>query len=379
VQARPLHGSLKIAAMHGMVAEAHSAFCFVILLFAITMSPVETDLKSLTLDELREAVVQMGQKPFAASYIFSFIHQKGVTSVEQITPLSKAFRRVLAAEYHISALALIQRFDDPDGTIKYLFELPGGGRIESVLLSDGGRRTLCISTQSGCSRRCEFCATGFLKFRRNLTAGEIVDQVIQATRDAGRINNVVYMGMGEPLDNYDAVVRSVRLLKSPDGLNIGARHITISTCGVAEGVRKMADEGLGVRLAISLHAADDETRSRLMPGMRNSSIGELMAAIRHYQQESRQRVTFEYIMMKGVNESAAHARRLAKLLGPVKAHVNLIEYNPHPHAHFVPSDRGTIRHFRDILTEAGIETVIRFRRGQAIKAACGQLGSDWLQ
>jgi 23S rRNA (adenine2503-C2)-methyltransferase len=340
---------------------------------------MENDLKNMTLAELQEAVTLMGQKPFTAGYIFSFIHQKGVASIDQITPLSKAFRQDLAAEHIISSLTLIQRFDDPDGTIKYLFELPGGGRIESVVLLDDDRRTLCVSTQSGCSRRCQFCATGHLKFLRNLTAAEIVDQVIQATRDGGRISNVVYMGMGEPFDNYDAALRSARILNAPEGLGIGARHITLSTCGITMGIRRLADEDLSVRLAISLHATDDETRVGIMPGIKKEPVSELMRAVKYYQQKTRNRVTFEYIMIKDLNDSTAHARRLAKLLAPVKSNVNLIEYNPHPHSHFVPADRKAIRQFRDILTAAEIETVIRFRRGQAIKAACGQLGADWLE
>jgi 23S rRNA (adenine2503-C2)-methyltransferase len=336
------------------------------------------DLKNMTLAELRTLAAAMGQKPFVGGYVFSFIHQKGATAINDITPLSKAFRQALAAGHHVLNLTLVQKFGDPDGTVKYLFELPDGSRLESVVLLDDGRRTLCISTQSGCSRKCEFCATGHLKFRRNLTASEIVDQVIQATRDGGRISNVVYMGMGEPFDNYDNVVRSARILNASQGLNIGARHMTISTCGITSGIRRLADEDIGVRLAISLHATDDESRWQIMPGIRKETVAELMAAVRYYQQKTRNRVTFEYIMIGGFNDSPAHARRLAKLLASVKSHVNLIEYNPHPHSDFEPADRKAIGQFRDILDAAGIETVIRFRRGQTIKAACGQLGADWL-
>jgi 23S rRNA (adenine2503-C2)-methyltransferase len=352
------------------------------------MAPSETaagvklmtkDLKSMTLEELQGLAAGMGQKAFAGGYIFSFIQQKGADGIEDITPLSKAFRQKLSGEYSISNLTLVSRFEDPDKTVKYLFELPGGGRIESVALFDEGRKTLCISTQSGCSRKCEFCATGYLKFRRNLTAGEIVDQVIKASKDIGRISNVVYMGMGEPLDNYQEVLRSVRILNAAEGLNIGIRHITISTCGIVSGIRKLADEGLGLRLAISLHATDDVMRAGIMPGIGKENLADLLAAVRYYQQKTRQRVTFEYIMIKGLNDSNPYARRLAKLIEPLKANVNIIEYNPHPHSHFVPSDRKTIRQFRDILVASGIETVIRFKRGQAIKAACGQLGSDWLE
>jgi 23S rRNA (adenine2503-C2)-methyltransferase len=340
---------------------------------------METDLKNMTLVELQDLALQMGQKAFMAGYIFSFIQQRGATSIDDITPLPRAFRQALSTSHSIANLTLVQRFDDPDGTVKYLFELPGGGRIESVVLLDEGRRTLCISTQSGCTRKCEFCATGHLKFLRNLTAAEIVDQVIKATLDGGRISNVVYMGMGEPFDNYEATLRSARLLNAAEGLNIGARHITISTCGVVSGIRRLADEGIALRLAVSLHATDDQTRARIMPGIKKETVGELMSAVRYYQQQTRNRVTFEYIMIHDLNDSESHARRLAALVAPLKPHVNLIEYNPHPHSHFVPAERKAIRRFRDILDAAGIETVIRFRRGASIKAACGQLGADWLE
>ncbi|HSV27176.1 MAG TPA: radical SAM protein, partial [Sedimentisphaerales bacterium] len=229
------------------------------------------DLKSMTQDELAALCIRLGGKPYFAPYIFSFIHCRGIASAEEITPLSKAFRAALLRESHISQLSLVERSDDPDGTVKMLFELADGCRIESVVLTNSSRRTLCISTQAGCSRKCEFCATGGLSFRRNLTAGEIVDQGIQANRLTGRIANVVYMGMGEPFDNYEQTIRSVRLLNSADGLNIGARHITLSTCGVTAGIRSLAEERLGVRLAVSLHAADDETRKMMMPGLRRQT------------------------------------------------------------------------------------------------------------
>lgn len=337
------------------------------------------DLKSMTLEELRDLSVQIGAQPYLGRYIFSFIHSRGVASIEDITPVSKAFRAALMRDYHISHPLLVNRFDDPDGTVKLLFELPDGHRIESVILCDGDRKTLCVSTQSGCSRKCAFCATGYLKFGRNLTAGEIVDQVSQANLVIGRIGNIVYMGMGEPFDNYDETVRSARILNSPEGLNIGARHITLSTCGVISGIKRLANEGLGVRLAVSLHATDDKTRAMVMPGVRKEKLADLLTAVNDYQKHTRQRVTFEYIMIKGLNDSAQDARRLVRLIGPLKAHVNLIEFNPHPSSHFEPSERSDIRKFCDIVASGGIETVIRFRRGQTIKAACGQLGADWLE
>jgi 23S rRNA (adenine2503-C2)-methyltransferase len=269
-------------------------------------------------------------------------------------------------------------FADPDGTKKYLFELSDGTRIETVELLDEGRRTLCISTQVGCRMNCQFCATARLRFTRNLTAGEIVDQVIQVEKASGKINNVVYMGMGEPFDNYDETIKSVRMLNSAAGKNIGIRHITISTAGIIPGIEQLAEEGMQVRLAISLHAVRDHVREKIMRITKKYPIASLLEAIREYQQKTSRRVTFEYVMIKDLNDSATDARALSKLLIGIKANINLIEYNPHDGCDFAPSNRKTIKAFQQILADAGWEIVTRFKRGQNIKAACGQLGATWL-
>jgi 23S rRNA (adenine2503-C2)-methyltransferase len=270
----------------------------------------------------------------------------------------------------------VQTFTDPDGTIKYLFELGDGNRVETVLLTDGKRKTLCVSTQAGCSMDCAFCATAKLKFQRNLTAAEIVDQANIIQGDSGKINNVVYMGMGEPLQNYDAVLKSVRILNHPEGKNIGIRHLTISTCGDADGIRKLAEEKVHPRLAISLNAPTDVLRSKIMAINKKYPIAALFAAVKDYQMKTRERVTFEYVLIKGLNDSKLHAQMLAKLVHQVKCNVNLIEYNPHPHCLFEASDRRAIKRFTQALEDAGIETTIRFKKGRKIKAACGQLGAD---
>ncbi len=225
---------------------------------------------------------------------------------------------------------------------------------------------------------CRFCATAKIGFERNLTAGEIVDQVNAVQKDAGRISNVVYMGMGEPLANYEAVVKSVGILNHPKGKNIGIRHITVSTCGIVPAIRKLACEDVRPRLAVSLNAPTDDVRARLMPINAKYPIADVLRAVRFYQGKTRQRVTFEYVMIKALNDSTDQAKLLIKLLKPLACNVNLIEHNPHARCKDTGSGGERIRRFASVLQDAGIETVIRFKMGRGIRAACGQLGADWL-
>jgi 23S rRNA (adenine2503-C2)-methyltransferase len=337
------------------------------------------DLKDKTLRELEELAVELGQKKYVGKYIFSFIHSKNAQTTSEITPLSKAFRAQLAEEgYTISRLTLLSKRIDSDGTAKYLFELEDGNRIETVLLLDDKRRTLCVSTQAGCAMGCAFCATARIGFKANLTAGQIVDQVNVVQQDAGRISNVVYMGMGEPLANYDAVIQSLHILNDPAGKNIGIRHMTVSTCGLAPAIRKLAGEEIRPRLAISLNAPTDALRTQLMPINAKYPLTELMKAVRFYQDRTRQRVTFEYVLIRGMNDSTGQAKMVVKLLDGLLCNVNLIEHNPYPGCEFAGSDRERIRQFASALERAGVETTVRFRMGRGIKAACGQLGADWL-
>jgi 23S rRNA (adenine2503-C2)-methyltransferase len=340
---------------------------------------MEKDLKNMTLPELEQLTAEFKQKPFLARYIFTFIHQKNCNSLDQFTTLSKPFRAALQqAGYFISALKTIQTFEDPDGTVKFVFELPDGCRIEAVRLLDDERNTFCISTQVGCRMGCLFCATGRLKYQRNLTAAEIAGQVYQMEQICGKAQNLVYMGMGEPLDNYDQTMRSVELLNHPDGRNIGIRHITLSTCGLPEKILKLAAESLLPRLAVSLHAPDDATRRSLMKVAQNFSIQRLMKSLYEYQQTTKKRITFEYCMIREVNDSPQQARQLARLVQELKCNINLIEFNAFEGCDFQPATHAGIKHFAAILEREGIETVIRFKRGQSIRAACGQLGADWL-
>ncbi len=336
------------------------------------------DLKDKTLGELEQLVVELGQKKYLAKYLFSFLHAKGAQSIAEITPLSKAFRDSLGAEgYFVSQLKVLDCRTDPDGSRKYLFELGDGERVEAVLLRDGERQTLCVSTQVGCAMGCAFCATGRIGLFRNLTAGEIADEVNQAETDAGKIHNVVYMGMGEPFENYDAVLKSVRILNHASGKNIGIRHITISTCGVAPAIVRLAGEDIRPRLAISLNAPSDALRARIMPIARTYPLEELLEAVRTYQRQTQQRVTFEYVLIDKLNDSTAQARLLVKLLRGISCNVNLIEHNPFAGCSLAGSSRDRIARFASVLKEAGIETVTRFKLGRHIQAACGQLQAGY--
>ena len=385
------------------------------------------DLKDKTLRELEEIVAGLGQKKYLAGYIFKFIHVQNGNDISALSTLSKAFRAQLVEQgYFISQIKLVESLSDPDGSAKFLFELSDGERIESVLLPEDKRKTLCVSTQVGCAMGCGFCATAKIRLRRSLTAAEIVDQVniisyvptrasrgtgilpvssmgvppmnirnihgqdarathgrdahATETPDGGATNvvtGVVYMGMGEPLQNYDAVLKSIRILNHPAGRNIGIRHITISTCGVAPGIRQLADEDIHPRLAISLNAPTDALRSKLMPINNKYPLAELLDAVRDYQAKTGQRVTFEYVLMDKVNDSVLHARMLVKLLRGLMYNVNLIEHNPYAGFEYAASSRQRIQRFASVLKDAGIETTIRFRMGRGIKAACGQLQAGY--
>lgn len=339
---------------------------------------MDKDLKNKTHGELEGIVKGFGQKKYLAKYIFTFIHTKNTNEISKISTLSKAFREKLVnSGFFISSLKVEKLLTDPDGTVKYLFALTDGNKIESVGLFDGKRKTVCVSTQAGCAMNCAFCATAKLKLRRNLTAAEIVDQINVIDADKGKINNIVFMGMGEPLNNYDAVLKAVRILNDPAGKNIGIRHITISTCGNAKAIIKLANEDITPRLAVSLNAVSDELRRKLMPVIsKKYSLRELITSVKDYQAKTKQRVTFEYVLIKDLNDSADNAKKLCKLIKDIKCNVNLIEYNEHPHCDFKSADRSTIKSFASILSDVGIETVIRYKRGRTIKAACGQLGAE---
>jgi 23S rRNA (adenine2503-C2)-methyltransferase len=339
---------------------------------------MEKDLKNKTIDELEQIVTALGGQKYQAKYIFSFIHSKNNNDINAITPLSLVFRKQLIENgFYISALKISRKLIDPaDGTIKYLFELGDGLAVESVLLFEDDRTTLCASTQVGCALGCQFCATGAIGFTRNLSAAEIADQVNTACKDGYDVTNVVFMGMGEPLINYENVIKAVKILNDKNGKRLGIRHITISTCGIIEGIRKLAGEKIQPRLAISLNATNDELRRKLMPIAKKYPLQKLLDALKSYQYATGQRFTFEYVLIGGINDSDAEAKALAGIAKKFLCNVNLIEFNPHSNSLFKTSSR--IKSFSQILTNAGVKNVIRLKKGYHIKAACGQLGADLL-
>jgi 23S rRNA (adenine2503-C2)-methyltransferase len=339
---------------------------------------MDKDLKSKTLAEIKNIIAAYGAKEYIAKYIFSFLHQHNVNDIDLMTTLSKELRQKLTDDgFCISQLKIIEKLSDPDGTVKYLFETADGQQIESVLLEETDRKTICLSTQIGCRLGCKFCATGYLKFQRNLTAGEIIDQAGTISADSNcKINNLVYMGMGEPLDNYENTLKAVRILSDQCGRKIGIRRQTISTVGLPDGIKRLADEDIYPRLAVSLHAADDNLRKQIVPAANKYPLPELIRAMKHYQQKTDRRITIEYCMMDDINDSLDCARKLIQLLKGIHASVNLIEYNPHSGCDFKASPKERIKAFKDILMQSGFEAIIRYRRGRSIKAACGQLGAD---
>lgn len=324
-----------------------------------------------------EIAAALELKPFQGTQIFQWLHDKRVFDFDAMTNLSKALRERLKAECLPRQLTLVRKVETAaTGTVKALFRLADGQTVESVLLRDGERVTLCVSSQVGCGVGCTFCATGQGGFVRNLTAGEIVEQVLHLLVLGGveeRNPNIVYMGMGEPFHNYDNVVKSIRLLMDPKGLNIGARRITVSTVGDVPGIRRFADEDWQVRLAISLHAVDDDLRSSLVPINRKYPVREIMSAIRDYVRKTGRMTSFEYVLLRGVNDSPAHAQRLAALLADTSAVVNLIPFNAIAHAEFAAPPSRVCQAFRDHLIAQGIQATLRQERGRDIDAACGQL------
>ncbi len=334
----------------------------------------------MTSAQIRSLVEQHQGKSYWADYLFSFVHAHHVDKIADITPLPQSFKQRLTQHgFFISHLNTLQTCTDTHGTTKFLFGLQNGSRLESVVLQDGTRYTVCISCQVGCRMGCRFCATGQLPFQGNLSAGQIVDQVYKIKATCPGIHNIVYMGMGEPFDNLQEVMRSVQILNDPQGLHIGQRHMTLSTCGLPEGILQLADADLQVRLAVSLHGPDDAVRQELMPVARRYSIAEVLEAVTYYQHKTQRRVTFEYCLLQGINDAPQQAQALIRRLQSLHAHVNLIEFNAYPGCPYQGPERAVLQGFAQILRQAGIETVIRYRRGREINAACGQLGASWLE
>ena len=335
------------------------------------------DLKGMFLPELQVFAQSIGEPKFRGAQLASWMFEKGVTSFDDMTNLSKQNRDQLNGVARITEIRLVkQARSRRSPTIKYLFALDDDHTIETVMIGGSRRNTLCISSQVGCAIDCRFCASGLAGLTRNLTAAEIVDQIIQVRTLAGpnrSINNIVLMGMGEPLANYGNVLRAIRIINAPWGLGIGARRITISTSGIAPRIRKLAEEGLQFELSISLHAADDETRTSIMPINKRYPLDVLIDACRHYVEATNRLITFEYILLAGVNDRFEDARRLSALLRNVKGKVNLIPYNPVEGLPYETPNPGRQQTFHEALQAGGVAATIRRERGRDIDAACGQL------
>lgn len=338
--------------------------------------PRRAQLCSLSLGELTERMNEIGEPPFRAQQIFEWIYLRGAATFDAMTNLSKALRVRLEELFQFPSIRLVQT-QEAEETIKFLWELSDGKRIESVLIQSFDRRTVCVSTQIGCPGRCAFCASGKGGFVRSLSAAEIVEQVLhidRLLRDKGeRVCHVVYMGMGEPLENYDALVKSIRLINDENGFHISQRRITVSTVGVVEGIHRLAKEDFKVNLVLSLHAPNQEIRKKIIPYAKKYPLEEILMAMDDYARLTKRDITYEYTLIAEINDGPMHASELVSLLRGKQCTVNLIPYNPIENLHLKRPRKSQITRFRDILTEGGINTTWRYTKGDEISAACGQL------
>jgi 23S rRNA (adenine2503-C2)-methyltransferase len=332
------------------------------------------NLLDMTIEELQEGLAAVGQEKYRAKQIFQWVH-KGVKDIDEMTNLSKDLRQTLKDGFYIGTLKILKKLVSRiDGTTKYIFELEDRNVLESVLMEYKHGITACISSQVGCKMGCKFCASTGVGYVRDLSAGEILDQIISMQNDAGkRISNVVIMGVGEPFDNYDNLMKFFKLVNHKDGLNIGFRHISVSTCGLIPQMLKLSKEKIPVTLSISLHAPNDAIREKIMPINKVYAIDKLVEACKIYTEATGRRVTFEYAMIAGINDSKENALELAKKIKGMLCHVNLIPINPVEGTDFRRSSRQQIEMFRNALERFGIETTVRRELGSDISAACGQL------
>jgi 23S rRNA (adenine2503-C2)-methyltransferase len=342
----------------------------------------KTDIRKLTLSELEVRIAEMGEKPFRAKQIYKWLWTKAAGSFAEMTDISVALREKLEEHFVIHPIVVHTSQQSNDGTVKSAFQLFDKHLIEGVLIPADDRMTACVSSQVGCSLTCKFCATGYMARKRNLEPGEIYDQVVAIDRQAKDsfqtpLTNIVYMGMGEPLLNYDNVLKSIHHITSPEGLNMSPKRITVSTAGVAKMIRKLGDDGVKFNLALSLHAADDDKRNQIMPINESNNLRVLRQALAYFYQKTKNKVTFEYIVFHNFNDSLEDADKLyrfAKSTGiPVK--INIIEYNPISEADFLNAETDKIERFSKFLEAKGLVVNVRRSRGKDIDAACGQLAN----
>ena len=332
------------------------------------------NIKDYNLEELKQEFIKIGEKPFRAEQVFKWLYTTNITSFDEMTNLSLDLREKLKQEFTMCVYNIIKKQESSDGTKKYLFDVLDGNAIETVLMEYKYGKSLCVSSQIGCKMGCKFCASTGIKFERSLTSGEIVEQVLAVQRDENiKISNIVFMGIGEPLDNYDNVINAIKILNNQKGLNIGARHISISTSGLVPRIYDLANENLQCTLSISLHATTDEKRSALMPVNNAYNIEQLLKACKDYLEKTNRRISFEYALAKDNNDNLEDAKRLVKLLKGMLCHVNLIPINKIENGKFTKSSNENIMKFRDYLNDNGIVATIRRELGSDIDAACGQL------
>ena len=332
------------------------------------------NIKDYNLEQLKDELESLGEKKYRAEQIFKWIYVDKVNSFDEMTNLSISLREILKNNYSINNFKVIKRQVSSDGTQKFLFDILDGNAIESVLMKYHHGNTICVSSQVGCKMGCKFCASTGIKFVRSLSAGEIVEQVLAVERESGeKISNIVFMGIGEPLDNYDNVIHAIRILNNPKGLNIGARHISVSTSGIVPRIYDLAKENIQCTLSVSLHATNDEKRSQMMPINKKHSIEELIKACKDYINITNKRISFEYALAKDNNDNLEDAKQLVSLLKGMLCHVNLIPINKIENGNFVKSSNENIIKFRDYLNDNGIVATIRRKLGSDIDAACGQL------
>ncbi len=350
-------------------------------MYAVGVMPELTPIKTLTRDELLAAFDGLGQPSYRADQVLQWIYQRKTETFDEMSNLPSTLRRTLAMQFELNAVRAVRCRNATDDTIKFLFEMRDQSLIETVLIpatpgltSQSDRHTVCVSTQVGCAYGCRFCASGLLGVRRNLTTAEIVDQVVHVRNLTGQtVNNIVVMGMGEPLANYDNLLAALRILNASWGMAIGARKITVSTVGLVPAIRRLADEPMQLRLAISLHGATDEVRSQIMPVNRKYPLHDLLAACEYYVKTRRRILTFEYILLRGVNDTPDQARHLAVMARRLRAKVNLIPYNPVEELPWTRPAPDRCRAFQCILEQENVSSTLRTEKGTDIHAACGQL------
>lgn len=336
------------------------------------------DILSLSFKELEDSILYHGEKKFRAKQIWQWLHVKKVRNFDEMSNLSAQFRSKLSDVFCIKSLIVTKRLaSNIDNTVKYLYELPDGNHIETVLMEYNHGYSLCVSTQVGCKMGCRFCASTIAGYKRNLTASEILLQLYETERDSSvKVSNIVLMGIGEPLDNFDNVIRFLDILSDKDGNNMSLRHVSLSTCGIVPRIYELADKNYGLTLSVSLHATTDAKRSEIMPVNNKYNIDELISACKYYLRKTGRRISFEYALIDGVNDTVEQAHQLSKLMRGIQSHVNIIPVNKIKEREFTSNRKSAVR-FQNLLTDLGVNATVRRTLGSDIDAACGQLRREY--